>query len=115
MRAAAQARALAREVVRDLSLARADDFVLMTSEIVSNAIRHAPPLSDGRISLRFELDPPVVRGIVTDGGNDITFQNATFDSSTKRYGLQMVDLLASRWGLSRDGAKAVWFEVDADA
>ena len=115
VRAAAQARSLAREVVGQLSPERADDFVLMTSEILTNAVRHARPEDDGRISLRFELEPHVMRAIVTDGGDDITFQNATFDSSTKCHGLQLMDLLASRWGLSRDGTKAVWFEVDTDA
>jgi hypothetical protein len=47
-----------------------------------------------------------------DGGGDFAFEKATFDPSTQHYGLQMVDRLASRWGLSLDGEKAVWFEVD---
>jgi anti-sigma regulatory factor (Ser/Thr protein kinase) len=110
--AAEVARELAREIAGPLPSDRAYDFVLMTSEIVANAVRHAPPENDGQIALRFELDSDVIRAIVMDGGGDFAFEKATFDASTQRYGLQMVDRLANRWGLSLDGEKAVWFEVD---
>jgi two-component sensor histidine kinase len=74
-----------------------DKFMLMVSELVSNAIRHAPPGPDGRI--------------VLDGGRRFDFEHATFDPSTPHFGLTLVDQLASRWGLALEGEKAVWFEL----
>ena len=113
-----QARSLAVEVAKDASLGsnKADDFVLMVSEMVTNAVRHAPPEDDGRITLRFQLEESVARVAVEDGGPDFTFEQATFDNTKgdTHLGLQIVDRLADRWGLSLDGKKAVWFEVDLD-
>jgi anti-sigma regulatory factor (Ser/Thr protein kinase) len=112
--AAAQARELAAAAVGGrLSKSRSDDFVLMVSELVANAVRHAPPDADGKIALRFELDDQILRAIVMDGGQRFSFDRATFDGGTTHMGLHFVDQLASQWGLSLDGEKAVWIELDA--
>jgi len=110
----AEARALAAEAVRDqLPEPQIDKFVLMVSELVTNAVRHAPPEADGRIALRIEIDGPVARAIVMDGGHHFSFDQATFDGTRGHLGLHIVDQLASKWGLSLDGEKAVWFEIEA--
>jgi anti-sigma regulatory factor (Ser/Thr protein kinase) len=111
--AAEHARELAAAAVGNtLSKARSDDFVLMVSELVANAVRHAPPEADGKIALRFELEDRVIRAIVMDGGQRFSFDRATFDGGTAHMGLHFVDQLASHWGLSLDGEKAVWIEVE---
>ena len=110
-----RARVLAHEAVSGvLSRDRADDFVLMVSEVVANAVRHAPPERDGNVVLRLEVGEAAVRAIVMDGGQEFEFDRATFDPRTNHYGLEIVDHASSRWGLSLDGEKAVWFEVDLE-
>ena len=42
--------------------------------------------------------------------NDQTF----LTKSDVHYGLFVVDALADRWGVSIDGDKGVWFEVDTE-
>jgi two-component sensor histidine kinase len=88
-----------------------DKFMLMVSELVSNAIRHAPPGPDGRIVLKLDVDDVAARAVVLDGGRRFDFEHATFDPSTPHFGLTLVDQLASRWGLALEGEKAVWFEL----
>ena len=83
---------------------------LLTSELVTNAVRHAGVPEEGRIVLAARLAPEFVRVEVRDPGPG-------FDPHVRHdaagYGLRMVDMLASRWGVDRDehGCRA-WFEVD---
>jgi hypothetical protein len=54
--------------------------------------------------------------VVTDAGAEFTFDGGVPDPSELGHlGLALVDGLADRWGLSLDGKKAVWFEVDVAA
>jgi signal transduction histidine kinase len=111
--ATAQARAIAREtLVERLPDTAQDDFVLMVSELVANAIRHAPPDEDGNITLKIEVTESAARAVVIDAGTEFEFDRATLDPRSLHFGLQLVDQMADRWGLSLDGEKAVWFEVD---
>ena len=98
-----------------LSGERLEDFLLLVTELVTNAVRHAPPEADGQIALRLEADEEVVRVIVVDGGQEFSFEQATFDGTPGHMGLHLTDQLSDRWGLSLDGEKAVWFEVEAPA
>jgi two-component sensor histidine kinase len=110
------ARSMARDSVGDkLTPSARDNFVLMVSELVSNAIRHAPPGSDGRIVLKLDIDDVAARAVVLDGGRRFDFQRATFDPKTPHFGLTLVDHLASRWGLALEGEKAVWFELEPES
>jgi two-component sensor histidine kinase len=107
------ARSMASEAVADrLRPNERDKFVLMDSELVSNAIRHAPPGPDGQIVLKLDVNDVAASAVVLDGGQRFDFEHATFDPSTPHFGLTVVDQLASRWGLALDGEKAVWFELD---
>jgi anti-sigma regulatory factor (Ser/Thr protein kinase) len=86
----------------------------MVSEIVSNAVRHGQPEADGMVGLRLDSEAEVVRAVVTDAAPEFTFERDTFErANLDHMGLLMVDGLADRWGLSLDGKKAVWVEVDA--
>jgi serine/threonine-protein kinase RsbW len=111
---AGEARRLSRDLVADrLDEGRAIEFLVMVSEVVGNAIQHGRPELDGRIGLRLEAEAGVVRAVVTDAAPEFTFDRRTFDmANLDHFGLLMVDSFADRWGLSLDGKKAVWFEVD---
>jgi serine/threonine-protein kinase RsbW len=109
------ARRIAWEVVGDrLSPERIKDLELMVSEVVTNAVRHAPALEGGVVKLRFQIEDHLLRTIVEDGGRNFRFESATFDSMVgeAHLGLQLIDHLSDSWGLSLDGKKAVWFEMD---
>ncbi|HEY8985068.1 MAG TPA: SpoIIE family protein phosphatase [Streptomyces sp.] len=104
-----RARAAVTEQLHEWGLARlVDNVVLMVSELVTNAVLHAP----GRpVVLR------LVRGEtllceVDDAGHDLpTFLDAGGLDEAGR-GLRVVSTLAREWGASRSGAgKSVWFEV----
>lgn len=83
---------------------------LLTSEVVTNSIRHADMGPDGRIILAARLTPEMARVEVRDAGSG-------FDPDVRHdaqgFGLRMLDALASRWGVDRDDdGTRVWFEVD---
>jgi anti-sigma regulatory factor (Ser/Thr protein kinase) len=108
------ARTLAEEELGPyLTSDRAEDLRLLVSELVTNAVKHAPPESDGTIVLLLERDGGVVRVVVRDGGTHVDPDLADFDSpSDGHYGLFFVDTRADRWGFSIDGDKGFWFEMD---
>ena len=131
----------ARRLAEDAAASRVpraqkDDFVLMVSEAVSNAVLHARPMADGRIGLSFENHDGALRGVVTDGGSWSSAPGGGSWSSASgggswsaaeaeraagagarlhHYGLSIIDTLSSRWGVTVDGVTNVWFEVDAKA
>jgi anti-sigma regulatory factor (Ser/Thr protein kinase) len=112
--AARRARRLADEFVREHGgEPRVTEFLVMVSEVVANAVRYGEPETDGRIGLRLEAEGHTLRAVVTDAGQAFTFERGVLDKSELGHlGLALVDGLADRWGLSLDGKKAVWFEVD---
>ena len=109
-----RARRLADDFVREHGgEAQLAEFLVMVSEVVANAVRYGEPEADGRIGLRLEVDGDTLRGVVTDAGPQFTFDRGVLDPSELGHlGLSLVDGLSDRWGLSLDGKKAVWFEVD---
>ena len=83
---------------------------LLTSELVTNAVRHAGVDPSDRIVLAARLDADFARIEVRDSGPG-------FDPDVRTrapgYGLRMLDMLASRWGVDTDASGTrVWFEVD---
>lgn len=113
----------ARRLAEDAAASRVppaqkDDFVLMVSEAVSNAVLHARPMADGRIGLSFENHDGAIRGVVTDGGSWSAAdaeRAAGAGARLHHYGLSIIDTLSSRWGVTVNGVTNVWFEVDAKA
>jgi serine/threonine-protein kinase RsbW len=87
---------------------RRDDAVLLTSELVTNVVRHAP---DGVDEMTLGVThTPVVAVSVTQGGG---FPDGVRPSdSLGGMGLRIVDAVSSRWGFSSDGESLVmWFEL----
>jgi anti-sigma regulatory factor (Ser/Thr protein kinase) len=113
---APEAAALARDLaVRAsdglVSPDRMDDFVLMVSEAVTNAFRHASTGANGNIGLRLERRDGVLRGVVIDGGTGFAPYEVSRDGDG-HFGLRIIDALSDRWGVTVDGTTHVWFEVD---
>lgn len=82
--------------------------VLLVSELVTNAVVHAP----GRISLTVHTDAHWVRIEVQDQGRrPPILRSATQDQLNGR-GMRVVDELATDWGTQRrHNQKVVWFEI----
>jgi anti-sigma regulatory factor (Ser/Thr protein kinase) len=114
-RSASQARDLLDAALTGFGLDAAviADVLLVASELVSNALRHARPMADGGLRLAWRLDDGGLRIEVTDGGSDQQphVQQLT-DSGLGGRGLAMVEALTARWGTagSPDGC-LVWCVV----
>jgi anti-sigma regulatory factor (Ser/Thr protein kinase) len=89
-----------------------DDFIelvlLLTSELVTNAYRHAG--TETRVSVR--LDGDCARVEVRDVGRGEPELRPLDTNRVDGRGLQIVDALADRWGYhSNEAGTAVWFEL----
>jgi DNA-binding NarL/FixJ family response regulator len=87
----------------------ADTVMLLTSELVSNAVLYAG--SDVDVVVR--LTGSLARVEVTDRSDLVPAARHAATSDDSGRGLALVQALARRWGTSRQpgGGKTVWFEV----
>lgn len=110
--AAAVARAVLEAVAPDLPEPILLDAKLLTTEVVTNAIRHARGTQAVIVRVRRNK---LVRVEVVDEGPMFDPQPQT--TSTRAgsgQGLRLVDGVASAWGVEPDEAgKKVWFELVA--
>jgi anti-sigma regulatory factor (Ser/Thr protein kinase) len=107
------ARSLVRETIgQEMPADRMDALFLLVNEVVTNAVLHGSPEDDGKIGLRLERDARTVRIIATDGGHHFEHELGDQGAERSHFGLYLVDRLADRWGVSVDGQKGVWFEID---
>jgi serine/threonine-protein kinase RsbW len=98
---------------RDVSTDVVDEAEIVVSELVSNAIRHARPLSDGNLRVHWKVKAGVVEVEVSDGGGESTPRPAprTVWAASGR-GLRIVRSLAHEWGVSEDRTgTTVWASV----
>ena len=87
-----------------------DDALILTSELVTNAVLHGKP----EISLSIRVDAPNLTVTVSDEGAVIPAETPDFPppDTPRGRGLAIVDSLATRWGISPQisgPGKAVWF------
>ncbi len=83
---------------------------IVASELLTNAVRHARPLSDGTIRVRWKIRGDVVEVEVTDGGGESVPRPAprTVWLSSGR-GLRIVRSIAHEWGVTEDRTgNVVW-------
>lgn len=87
---------------------------LLVSELMTNSVRHSGAGQDDLIELRVFTDQGSVRVEVRDLGPGFeppeTVPSIYQDSG---WGLYLVRQIADRWGILREGATCVWFEIDA--
>ena len=113
----ARARAEVRELLREQDRTELGDVVLLTSEIVTNAVVHPATPPQATIGLRIFTYPEGIRVEVEDDGQGFD-PTAPIDSKPDRgRGLFLVDRFASRWGTDYvnddQGTRfMVWFELD---
>jgi anti-sigma regulatory factor (Ser/Thr protein kinase) len=87
----------------------ADRLAVLTTELVTNAVRHGR----GAIRLRATFDVGLIRVEVQDDGASFVAAEALAIEGTSAggFGLKIVEALADRWGV--DAARGtVWCEVD---
>ena len=86
-------------------------LTLLTSEIVSNAVQHGPP--GGPITVVARRDRTGFRVEVTDTGAGEPVVRPFEVTRARGRGMQLVEMLSTEWGISRDngGGTSVWFFV----
>lgn len=92
---------------RGMSPERTDDALLLTSELVTNAVLH------GRSEVSLEVEGgAVMRVSVVDENSRHPAPVSEDPDALDGRGLALVEALASRWGVQdRALGKAVWFEL----
>lgn len=91
-----------------------DDALLLTSELVTNSVRHGGP----PISVVIDCHETCLRVSVSDGSAVVPRPRQAGADDEDSRGLALVDLLAYRWGVDevhhrRSDGKAIWFELRA--
>ncbi len=92
----------------------ADTAVLLTSEVVTNALLHT---RSGDVAVRAERTPRGLRVAVSDDDHGLPKRRLQAHGAldTTGRGVVLLDLLSADWGVDQhpgDG-KTVWFEVAA--
>lgn len=89
------------------------DAMLVTSELVSNAVTHAAALPGGGVRVRWSVSEDVLRLEITDGGA-VTRPNpavATVFALGGR-GLDIVRTISREWGVTQDDMSVtVWADI----
>jgi serine/threonine-protein kinase RsbW len=113
--AAREARGLIRrELAGRIPAPALGDLALLVTELIANGVRHGGAGARSVLRLRFEGGPDVLRVEVADPGRRPHAVRARPVDGRRGggMGLQIVDRIATRWGV-RDGSHtSVWFELD---
>jgi anti-sigma regulatory factor (Ser/Thr protein kinase) len=108
--APSEARAALRRFHPELAPDLMQVIVLLASELVANAVKHARA---ELVAIRFAVLPGHVRVEVADEGPGFTEIPAKPEpSQVGGWGLHLVDELSSRWGVVDTPGARVWFEID---
>src|SRR4051794_297123 len=89
-----------------------DDLLLMISELVTNSVRHAGAGPDDVIRIHVHAVNGRLQLAVEDAGRNgnIARRPSNADDSSG-FGLNIVDRLATEWGISHRGGTRVWAEM----
>jgi hypothetical protein len=111
-----QARAEVREAIAGrVSESQSEIAVLITSELVTNAVVHPIHQKGAAIGLRIGTDEGRIRIEVSDSGQGFAPGTLTRDDNAiGGRGLVVVDRGATRWGTSNNDRFSVWFEVASE-
>jgi anti-sigma regulatory factor (Ser/Thr protein kinase) len=117
--AAAAARSVVEDAIRTWRVpVDADVAVLLTSELVTNAVTHGAPTAGTFVLLTIACDTACLRVDVHDGSGDLPVLGTGLigetpaEAETGR-GLLLVTSLSAEWGFYRTpGGKAVYFTLE---
>ncbi len=111
--AAGQARRALVSLEGELEPRLVEDLRLLVTELVTNSVRHAAvPVGDA-VDVEVSIGPERVRVAVGDGGSGFVERPpAGGRQKVSGWGLDLVDQVASRWGIRRLRGTCVWFELD---
>jgi anti-sigma regulatory factor (Ser/Thr protein kinase) len=85
---------------------------VLTSELVTNVVRHV----GGQMLLRIMWEPPTLRVEVEDETSVLPRPRWTGAMSDGGRGLRIIECLATRWGTEPSGnGKTVWIETAVEA
>ena len=108
-RSAARARALISQKLADLPAESLEVVLLLTTELVTNAVRHAA----GPVGLHVAWSDRDVRVEVEDRSPERPVVRPINREALNGRGLLLVDGLANGWGVrSTDTVKRVWFSLE---
>jgi anti-sigma regulatory factor (Ser/Thr protein kinase) len=105
----ADARKYVLQQCRSFGFSVCDDAALLASEVVTNALRHAP---SGLISVRAERDGQqlVVQVLDASPEEPIVLDEDLWDERGR--GMALVDAIADEWGVvPHPSGKVVWFRL----
>ena len=94
-----------------------DDVLLLVSELVTNAVRHAGAGPERPLQVQLLHRPPCVVVAVADEGPGFTRRpNPSAGSESGGWGLFLVDQIADRWDVeyTKSGSR-VWFKIEYEA
>ena len=112
-----EARAFVAKALGDLHPGR-DNAVLLTSELVTNAVMHSSSrCQGGTVTVVIAESDDGVRIEVADAGSDLSAPVVRGDIyASDGHGLFLVQTLADQWGYVRDSSSTtVWFWLGAAA
>jgi anti-sigma regulatory factor (Ser/Thr protein kinase) len=92
-----------------------DDARLLVSELVTNSVLHAGQHAGAPLQIRAVAVNGTVRVEVQDGGHRGAVRRRAPDPRRGGFGLHLVELLATRWGVSDERGTLVWFELPVAA
>jgi anti-sigma regulatory factor (Ser/Thr protein kinase) len=92
----------------------ADAAVLLTSELVTNAVLHGSSFDEVGVEVRLDLVDHRIHVAVNDCGPAMPVVRPWSREATSGRGIGLVETLASAWGVAvaPSGGKSVWFVLD---
>jgi anti-sigma regulatory factor (Ser/Thr protein kinase) len=107
-----RARTIARAVLGGLlDDRRRNDLLILVTELVTNAVRHAGVGPGERLVVHLAGALDVIRVEVCDDGPG--FEPVVREPGPEGgFGLPLLRALSDRWGVSLDDGTCVWFELD---
>jgi anti-sigma regulatory factor (Ser/Thr protein kinase) len=111
--ASIEARRFVRETAAgDVQPQVLDDALLLTSELVTNAVRHAGHAIEDPIEVEVSVDDEALRVTVRDKGPGFDPARPREQGEEGGLGYHLVKAISSRWGVERTAVGThVWFEI----
>jgi anti-sigma regulatory factor (Ser/Thr protein kinase) len=91
-----------------------DEAVLLTSELVTNAIAHTASGKGGKVIVTvYRADTRIRIEVQDDGSDQAPVMHPAGEARESGFGLELVELMADRWG-HRGGRRrrVVWFMLE---